>query len=131
MNDYSTDGQHQILLIEDDRRLGHTITLLFRSLPVQVTVAGDASCATEHLLQDQYDLLIFDFESLERERLSALFHADHHNLSHELIVLCDNTDKEKIKKALPCDKTSFLPKPFDPDKLIYIVEKSLQRTSIK
>ncbi len=118
---------HQVLLIEDDQKLGTVLTQLFSYLPVQVTLAGNASYALERLSQAQYDLVVLDLGDQELGKFKASIQPDRAPSCAEIISLSNQLKKSDIQTFLECLNISCLTKPFDPQRLLYTMEKALKR----
>jgi CheY-like chemotaxis protein len=117
--------QPQVLLIEDDPRLGISFTLLFTRLPVRVTLAMDAPRAVECLSHDRYDLLILDLQDLEFFKFSALLKTDPIPACSNTLILSDRIERGDLQKALHCNHIDLLPKPIDPPVLLEAIERRL------
>jgi DNA-binding NtrC family response regulator len=119
-------GDHHILLIEDDHRLGKTFTQLFRALPVHITFVEDAENAVEQMNQEKFDLMILDLQEQEFVKLANLLQTDHTQPCTHAILISDWINEKAIQKIFKCQRIDYLLKPFDPMELIYKVENILK-----
>ncbi len=117
--------QPQVLLIEDDQRLGTSFTYLFTRLPVAVTLALDALHAVEYLSHDHYDLLILDLQDQEFFKFSSLLQGVRMPACSVTIILSDRIERGDLQKALQCNHIDLLPKPIDPPALLEAIERRL------
>ncbi len=124
-------GKHPVLLIEDNPRLGKTFARLFQFLPVQITQAENVPFACECLAERPYDLILLDFQDHKLYQFFILSQKYSPPHSSEIIVLSGDVDQEDFKSTFPSHPLTFLPKPFDPQKLLDLVEKALDRVYVK
>ncbi|MFT7823871.1 MAG: homeostatic response regulator transcription factor HsrA [Sulfurimonas sp.] len=116
----------RILIIEEEEKLGRTLSEILTGQNYQCDVAENVSDAKYMLDIRNYDLVLLDwsYNSHTNTEIIGDIKKDVHKTS--VIVLSDRTEKESEIKALHAGADDFIRKPLDHDILMVRVEAKLR-----
>jgi len=117
----------QILLIDDDARLGELLTQYFERFSLKITHALTPSEGFSQLSNKQYDLIILDvmlpemdgFEVCKKIRKSSQI---------PIIMLTARGEVMDRVIGIELGADDYLPKPFEPRELVVRIQSILKRT---
>jgi DNA-binding response OmpR family regulator len=121
-----TSGRKKILIVEDDRKIGMSLSLRLNSVGYEALLAQDALLGVSMAVKNQPDLLILDismpagdgFQVAERVRALVLG-------SIPIIFLTASKQPSFRAKAAEMGATAFFEKPFKSNELLAAIESAL------
>ena len=120
-------AKKRILLLEDDRALGETLTELLEDSGYEVDLAADGAEAADLAYDHRYDLYIFDINVPEIDGfdlLSGLREADDRTPT---LFISAMVDLKTIAKGFELGAEDYIKKPFYPEELLIRVNAKLGR----
>ena len=129
--------QYQILLVDDDQYLRNSVKSYLQERGYQVILAANASEAIQYLMKNIPDILISDVVMPQISGYELVSYIRSSSTLKDLSIIlltAKGMTQDRIKGYnLGCN--AYLPKPFDPDELVSIINnlilnKNSQQTSI-
>lgn len=109
-----------LLVVEDDRMLGEALVLLFRTEGYDVRYARDGADALDALASERPDLIVSDVMMPRLDGLELVASVRSRGWNTPIVLISAN-------QALPGHPgVQFLPKPFDVDQLLDLVDEALR-----
>ncbi len=117
----------KILVIDDDPDMTRIVEDILSTQNYEVIVAHDGMSAVEKTNREQVDLILLD---IRMPLLSGFWFADMFGKRPQtkgvpIIVMSALSGEEEVKKAYELGARSYLKKPFKPQELLELVEKSI------
>jgi len=129
---HKQDLMKQILLIDDDEKLGQLLTQYLERYDMTVTAAHTPSKGFEHLKRNKPDLLILDVMLPEKDGFEICREIRaKSSLYGQLPILMLTAHGEVTDRivGLELGADDYLPKPFEPRELVARISNILRRTS--
>ncbi|MET1256775.1 nitrogen regulation protein NR(I) [Aliikangiella maris] len=120
--------QFHILLVDDDNSIRFVLNELILDLGHQVTQVSCAEEAIEKLNQLTIDLVISDVRMSGKSGIELLEFCQQNFPDLPLIIMTAHSDLDSAVSAYQKGAYEYLPKPFDLDEVVTIIEKALQST---
>lgn len=115
-----SESSLQILLVEDDRSVAHTLAAILRDRSHQVTVAHSGE---EALLCQPCDVLVTDVGLTGMSGLDVLEELLLRGEAPRTLVISGEKSVENCRRALHLGAVDFLSKPVNIDRLIRLIEQ--------
>ena len=120
--------QPTILIVDDERRLGRSLEILFREEgPFNTLVATDYYQALE-LLKHPVDLVLTDLTMPGKSGIDLLKDIVENHSSIPVILMTAYSTVESAVTAMKEGAADYIVKPFDNDELLALIRKTLHRT---
>ncbi len=121
----------QVLLVEDESLIRWSLRETFEGRSYQVTEAEDGAAAYAALESSHFDLVILDYKLPDTTGLEILrkLHAD--GFDGVAIMMTAFGTIENAVEAIKLGAYDYLPKPFEVEELLHIVDKALERTRLR
>lgn len=120
----------RVLIVEDDANIALAVKMVLRKpIPgAEVTIAGDGQEAWENLQQNDYDLVISDWNMphITGQELLGKVRANQDTERLPFLMLTARPDAATAMQELSCDVTDYIPKPFDNGELVERVARLLE-----
>lgn len=121
-----SDKAH-ILLVDDEQAFCELCSLWLQQAGYQVTTCNDAQQARAVFPDNSFDLVLQDLalppNFLPEESLSLISYYG----AVPTVVITGHTDKALTLKAIELGAWDFISKPIDPDMLLVVVQRAVQR----
>jgi putative nucleotidyltransferase with HDIG domain len=130
-NEVSATGKSaRILLACDDTRLHSSIEEILVKHNFHVQMAADGDAAEELLKRHEFDLVLTEITTGNANGISLLdrVHLGHSHLP--VIIISENREIEVAVGAMRQGACDYLPRPFEPKKLLSAVERALGRKQV-
>lgn len=115
--------QYQILLVDDDQHLRNSVKSYLQEKGFQIILAKNASEAIQHLMKSVPDILISDIVMPQISGYELINYVRSSDALKDLPIIlltAKGMTQDRIKGYnLGCN--AYLPKPFDPDELVSII----------
>jgi CheY-like chemotaxis protein len=124
--------QPSILVVDDEEMMRNALKRILEGENYQVILAEDAMSLTKILDTAQFDLILLDINLpwVDGLELCAMLKG-HPALSHvPLVLVSGRKTKEDIEKGFAAGCNDYITKPFEIDRIIDVVSKSLSLTEV-
>lgn len=119
------DKGAKILVVDDERRICHSVEKILSRNDYEVTHATSAQEALEKLAEESYSLLISDIVMPGRNGLELLKLVKESWPLTKAVMMTAYASTDTAVKAIRLGALDYLPKPFTPDELRTTVGKAL------
>jgi DNA-binding NtrC family response regulator len=123
------NGNHRILVVEDEEKLRRVVQLQLQSAGYEVDQAGSAEDALR--LIDRASLVITDLKMPGMDGLQLLSLIRRQNQHLPVIVITAFGTVENAVEAMKAGAADFLQKPFSLDHLLVVVEKAMEVRALR
>ena len=120
-----------ILVVDDELGLRHTLTLILQSEGHTVRAASDGASGLELLAQSPADLVICDVRMPGLDGLTFLEKYKEMDGTALVIMMSAYGDDEAALEAIRRGAYDFIPKPFRADQVLLIVRKAIEREGLR
>ena len=119
-----------ILIVDDEPSLRLTLAMLLRAEGWTVREAAGVSPAVALLEQEPFDVVITDLRMEGEGGIDVLKTAKRVNVRTEVILLTAFGSVGSAVEAMKLGAFDYLAKPFEPDELVLVVRKALERGAL-
>jgi len=121
-------GSGKILVVDDDRNLAEVVRMRLESEQYEVTTAQSEDTALEAVKEKAFDLAIIDLQ-LDEDGDGISLMQDVHRVNPDMPVIIFTAfgSIESAVEAMKKGAYSYLAKPFEHEKLLFQVEKALEK----
>ena len=120
----------EILVVDDDLRMRQLIEELLKGEGYTVSVTGDSRDALLLLKERAYDVVITDLKMPYVDGLELLAYAKEVNPLSLVIMVTAHGTVESAIEAIRKGAYDYIQKPFEPDRLLLLVERALNHSSL-
>ena len=117
----------KILVVDDDRNLMEVVRMRLESENYEVTTAQNEDAALEAVKERAFDLTIIDLQLEDRNGISLMEDVHRFNPDMPVIIFTAYGSIESAVDAMKKGAYSYLAKPFEHEKLLFQVEKALEK----
>lgn len=121
----------RILLVEDDEALRVTQTIYLRQEGFEVVAASDRNSARSKLGRESFDVVVTDLRLGKQSGLDVVRDGRELQPQAEIIVITGYGSVESAVEAMKDGAYDYLTKPVDPEMLVRIIHKALERQELK
>lgn len=114
-----------ILVADDEEKMRHLISIMLESKGYKVSHAFDGIDAFERITRTPYDMLISDIRMPRMNGLDLLKKIKEEDLLCPVVFITAFASVESAVDAMRMGAVDYLTKPFDEEKLLLTVERSL------
>ncbi|HME41466.1 MAG TPA: sigma-54 dependent transcriptional regulator [Syntrophorhabdales bacterium] len=120
----------KILVVDDDRNLVALIQMRLEAAGYEVIAAFDELEAVERAKEQVLDLSIVDLQLVQKDGISLM--EDLHRITPQMpvIILTAYGSIESAVEAMKRGAYSYVTKPFEPQDLLFQIEKSLENSRL-
>ena len=115
----------RILLVDDDKELMSIFSEYLSAFGFQFELAENAAEARSRLEQNQFDLVLSDFNMPGESGLDLLKHISSHYPELPFIMMSGSGYSGLKTQAMAMGSTEFISKPFEFRKIVELLEKTL------
>ena len=116
----------RVLVVEDDRSVRETVTLLLERAGLRVTAADDGRQALEHLGQHDFDIVLLDVMLPVVDGFHVC-RTIRENSQIPIVMLTARADTADVVAGLECGADDYVTKPFQGPELLARVRAALRR----
>jgi DNA-binding NtrC family response regulator len=120
-----------VVVTEDDNTQREIIRDILTASNYDATACSGAAEALDTIRKDNVDLLLTDLRMPEMDGLELLREAKKLRPDMEVVVMTAYATVQTAVTAMKEGATDYLAKPFDKDELLLVVERALERGSLK
>lgn len=118
----------RILVIDDESRIREACILVLSDKGFEVAAAPDGETGLQMIEEKHYDIILVDLMMPTISGFDVLSEVRSHHPDTVVIVITGYATLEHSIEAMKKGAFDFIPKPFTPDQLRAVVEKSLRYT---
>ena len=119
---------HDILLIDDDARLGELLTEYFQQFNFRLTVAHTPGTGLKRLQAASYDIVILDVMLPEMDGFETLKRIRSNHTTPVIMLTARGETTDRIV-GLELGADDYLPKPFEPRELVARINSVVKRSA--
>lgn len=119
----------RILIIDDDVDLCQEISDILKEKDFEVVYAGNSKQAKQILIKDDIDIILLDLKLPDGNGLDLLEEIKKVKSDVQVIVITAYGSLSSAVKAIREDFFDYITKPFDPDKLLKVINKAAVKQS--
>jgi two-component system response regulator AtoC len=120
-----------ILVVDDELGLRHTLTLILQAEGHAVRSASDGASALERLAEGPADLIVCDVRMPGLDGLTFLERYQQMGGSALVLMMSAYGDDEAALEAIRRGAYDFIPKPFRADQVLLVVRKAIEREGLR
>lgn len=118
----------QILLVEDERVTRRRIQKMLEDADYQVEAVGNGRDALARLGESDFDLVLLDIWMPDISGLDVLNQLRNDSSRPKVVVMTADDTSETALDAVRHEAYHYLPKPVEPEALLAVVKKAIQKT---
>jgi len=118
---------NKVLLVDDQRNMRTTLSLMLREAGYDVDDAHDGDVACEKVSADTYDLVLTDLKMGSTDGIQVLRHTKEVSAMTEVIVMTAYGTIESAVEAIRLGAHDYIQKPFGEQELLVKVQKALEK----
>jgi two-component system response regulator AtoC len=120
-----------ILVVDDELGLRHTLTLILQAEGHEVRSASDGASALERLAEAPADLIVCDVRMPGLDGLAFLERYQQMGGTALVLMMSAYGDDEAALEAIRRGAYDFIPKPFRADQVLLVVRKAIEREGLR
>jgi DNA-binding NtrC family response regulator len=120
-----------LLFVDDDPKAGDLLLRFCEGGPYDCHVFRDSRKALEFFAAEGADLIVTDLRMPGMNGIELLAGIRGHDTEVPVIIVTAHASQDSAIDALRLGATDFLKKPFDMEELLLLVDKTLERISLK
>ena len=120
-----------ILVVDDELGLRHTLTLILQAEGHEVRSASDGASALERLAEAPADLIVSDVRMPGLDGLAFLERYQQMGGTALVLMMSAYGDDEAALEAIRRGAYDFIPKPFRADQVLLVVRKAIEREGLR
>ncbi|MGH7454308.1 MAG: sigma-54-dependent transcriptional regulator, partial [bacterium] len=117
----------KILIVDDDHQFRQLLGDRLEASGYRIFFAANGREGVEQAQEKNPDAILLDFEMPEKNGLEALAEIREHNADIPVIMLTAHGTLSRAVEAMKNGAYDFLPKPCEPDHLLLVIRKALER----
>ncbi|AKF06430.1 sigma-54-dependent transcriptional regulator [Sandaracinus amylolyticus] len=120
----------KILVVDDQRNMRTTLSLMLRGAGHDVSEAADGEEACEVVQTDTYDLVLTDLKMGGRDGIEVLRHVKEVSHLTEVIVMTAYGTIESAVEAMRIGAYDYIQKPFSEEELLVKVDRAVEKRTL-
>src|SRR6185503_3762239 len=120
----------KILIVEDDQKIAMALSIRLKANGYNPSVAADAIAGASQARAVRPDLILLDVSMPGGNgfQLAETFHRMPETKETPIIFITASKNPELLQKVMDLGAVGLFEKPFDTEKLLYSIERELNRT---
>jgi DNA-binding NtrC family response regulator len=120
----------KILVVDDQRNMRTTLSLMLRGAGHDVSEGADGNEACEMVRGDSYDLVLTDLKMGGRDGIEVLRHTKEASPLTEVIVMTAYGTIESAVEAMRIGAYDYIQKPFSEEELLVKVDRAVEKRTL-
>ncbi len=120
----------KILVVDDQRNMRTTLSMMLRGAGYDVEESGDGTEACDRVLAETFDLVLTDLKMGARDGIDVLRHVKHESPLTEVIVMTAYGTIESAVEAMRIGAYDYIQKPFTEEELLVKVQKAVEKRQL-
>lgn len=129
MTPIANKGNDNVWVIDDDRSIRWVLEKAFSSAGMDVTCFEDGSTILKKLSQEQPDVIISDIRMPGIDGIELLENIGREYPEIPVIIITAHSDLDSALSAYQGGAFEYLPKPFDVDEAVVLVQRAIKQRS--
>ncbi|MHA4894344.1 sigma-54-dependent transcriptional regulator [Pedobacter sp. PWIIR3] len=121
----------RILIIEDDRTFSQILEGFLNKHQHHTSIAYTVKKALDLLESDSYDLILADYRLPDGTGLDVISSLRSKNIEFSVIIMTSFNDVRTAVKSIQLGAIDYITKPVNPDELLMVINKTLNKTDKK
>ncbi len=121
----------RILVVEDDGQLRSLLTELLTGEGYEVLTVSTGEAGLQSLQRESFDVVLLDINLPGMHGINVLTASPNTQTDAAFIMMTAFAEIETAVEAMKLGAFDFLTKPLDPDQLLLVIERALERTSLR
>ena len=121
----------RVLIVEDESLIRWTLRKTFEERGYQVTEAENGESATSALETGTFDLVMLDYKLPDTTGLDILRRLHQDEFDGVVIMMTAYGTIEHAVEAIKLGAFDYVPKPFEVEELLFVVDKGLETTRLR
>lgn len=121
----------RILIIEDEQLIRWSLRQKFEKRGYEVTEAENGAQADEAVSRRSFDLIMLDYKLPDTTGIDILKSIREDDRDVVVIMMTAYSTIESAVDAMKLGAFDYMPKPFDMDRLMHVVDKALETTKLR
>jgi DNA-binding NtrC family response regulator len=117
----------RILIVDDEEIVLRSCLRILANTDYVVDVAEGGLEALKKIDETPYDVLVVDIMMPKMDGLEVLRHVKNTRPDSEVIIFTGLAQSETALRAQKLGAFGYLPKPFEPDEILQMIERALAR----
>jgi two-component system response regulator HydG len=117
----------RVLVVDDQRNMRTTLTLMLRDAGFEVEDAADGDAATDRVSAESFDLVLTDLRMGATDGMQVLRHTKEASPLTEVIVMTAFGTIESAVEAMRLGAHDYIQKPFSEQELLVKVQRALEK----
>jgi DNA-binding NtrC family response regulator len=122
--------QGRILVVDDEKRMRHLLAMMLEGNGYEVNQAEDGQEALDQLHQSAYDLVIADIKMPRLDGHGLLKQMKKEGIDLPMVFITAFASVESAVEAMQQGVVDYISKPFDQDRILLTVKRSLNLSRI-
>jgi DNA-binding NtrC family response regulator len=123
-------SKEKILIVDDDAKIVQSIGDRLKANGYAVLAAENGRAGTALAQEESPDLVLLDIEMPEMNGMEVLSNIRRMDENMLVVILTAYGTLERAVEAMKKGAYDFLPKPCDPDHLLHVISKALERKNL-
>ena len=120
----------KILVVDDQRNMRTTLSMMLRGAGYEVDEAPDGKSANEMAVEESYDLVLTDLKMGGLDGIAVLRHVKQESPLTEVIVMTAFGTIESAVEAMRVGAYDYIQKPFTEEELLVKVERAIEKRQL-
>jgi two-component system response regulator HydG len=120
----------KILVVDDQRNMRTTLSMMLRGAGYDVDEAGDGAEACDRVLAESYELVLTDLKMGARDGMDVLRHVKQEAPLTEVIMMTAFGTIESAVEAMRIGAYDYIQKPFTEEELLVKVQKAVEKRQL-
>lgn len=127
----SREGESgSVLIVDDEASMRLTLSMLLRGEGFRVVEAGGVAEALRRIERESFDVVITDLKMEKEDGVELLKAVKQASPASEVIILTAYGTIRSAVEAVKLGAYHYLTKPFEPEELVHVVRKALERRAL-
>jgi two-component system, NtrC family, response regulator HydG len=120
----------KILVVDDQRNMRTTLSMMLRSAGYDVDEAADGEAASEKAVAEGYDLVLTDLKMSGKDGIDVLRFVKQQSPLTEVIVMTAYGTIESAVEAMRIGAHDYIQKPFSEEELLVRVQRAVEKRQL-
>jgi DNA-binding NtrC family response regulator len=120
----------KILIVDDEKKMRHLLAIMLQRLGHDIYEAGDGIEALEKLKAQAYDMVITDIKMPRMDGIALLNKLKEANIDCPVVFITAFATVDSAVDAMRRGAADYITKPFDADRIVLTVERTLNLSRV-
>ncbi|MGE0083285.1 MAG: sigma-54-dependent transcriptional regulator [Desulfococcaceae bacterium] len=129
-NPYPTAPSPQILIVDDEKKMRHLLSIMLERKGYTVAQAGDGLEAWEMISQKSFDMVISDIKMPRMDGIQLLARIKEQQMPCPVVFITAFATVDSAVDAMRSGAADYITKPFDEARILLTVERTLKLSQV-